>query len=207
MGLHESQSLSFEMQIGGHPAFARHLSPMLCEAFGAQPAFEPANLHRLINRVAPGLIRTAADEVTYPAHIILRYEIERPLIEREIEAEDIPALWDAKMMELLGLDTRGNYMDGPLQDVHWPEGLLGYFPCYSLGAMYAAQWFAAIRRAHPDLDARFEAGDFSVAFDWLRDHIWRQGSRWTTEALAIRASGEPLDAAHFKRHLERRYLG
>jgi carboxypeptidase Taq len=207
MGLHESQSLSFEMQVGGHPAFARHLAPLLRTAFGDQPAFEPANLHRLLTRVAPGLIRTDADEVTYPAHIILRYEIERPLIEREIEPEDIPALWDARMMELLGLDTRGNFKDGPLQDVHWPEGLLGYFPCYSLGAMYAAQWFAAIRRAHPDLDARFEAGDFAVAFDWLRDHIWHQGSRWTTDALAVRASGEPLNPAHFKAHLERRYLG
>ena len=100
-----------------------------------------------MTRVKPGFIRVDADEVTYPAHIILRYEIERPLIEGEIEAEDIPALWDAKMMELLGIDTRGNYKDGPLQDVHWTEGGFGYFPCYSLGAMFAAQWFAAMRRA------------------------------------------------------------
>ena len=126
----------------------------MVEAFGDQPAFAPHNLHRLITRVKPGFIRVDADEVTYPAHIILRYEIERPLIEGEIEAEDIPALWDAKMMELLGIDTRGNFKDGPMQDVHWPESLFGYFPCYSLGAMYAAQWFAAMRRAMPDLDAR-----------------------------------------------------
>ena len=121
-------------------------------AFGRQAAFEPANLQRLLTRVKPGFIRVDADEVTYPAHVILRYEIERALIEGEIEAEDIPALWDAKMMELLGLDTRGNFKDGPLQDVHWPEALFGYFPCYSLGAMYAAQWFAAMRRAEPALD-------------------------------------------------------
>ncbi len=94
-----------------------------------------------------GFIRVDADEVTYPAHVILRYEIERPLIEGEIEPEDIPALWDEKMQELLGLDTRGNFKDGPMQDVHWPAALFGYFPCYSLGAMYAAQWFAAMRRA------------------------------------------------------------
>jgi carboxypeptidase Taq len=112
--------------------------------------------------VKPGLIRVDADEVTYPAHIILRYEIERPLIEGEIEPEDVPALWDAKMMELLGLDTRGNFKDGPLQDVHWPEALFGYFPCYSLGAMYAAQWFAAMRRAMPDLDARIGARRLSA---------------------------------------------
>jgi carboxypeptidase Taq len=207
MALHESQSLSFEMQIGGHPGFAALLAPLLRQAFGDQPAFEPANLHRLITRVKPGLIRVDADEVTYPAHVILRYEIERPLIEGEIEAEDIPALWDAKMMELLGLDTRGNFKDGPLQDVHWPSGLIGYFPCYSLGAMYAAQWFAAIRRAVPDLDARIAAGDLAPAFDWLKANIWTQASRWTTDELALRASGETLNPAHFRAHLERRYLG
>jgi carboxypeptidase Taq len=157
--------------------------------------------------VKPGLIRVDADEVTYPAHVILRYEIERPLIEGEIEPEDIPALWDAKMQELLGLDTRGDFKDGPLQDVHWPSGLFGYFPCYSLGAMFAAQWFAAMRRAMPDLDAHIEAGELQPVFGWLRDHIWSQGSRWTTDELAVRASGEPLNPAHFKAHLEARYLG
>lgn len=207
MALHESQSLSFEMQIGGHPAFAALLAPLLREAFGDQPAFTPDNLHRLITRVKPGLIRVDADEVTYPAHILLRYEIERPLIEGEIQPEDIPALWDAKMMELLGLDTRGNYTDGPLQDVHWPSGLLGYFPCYTLGAMYAAQWFAAIRHQVPDLDARFAAGDLSPALDWLQTRIWSQASRWTTDELATRASGEALNPAHFRAHLTRRYLG
>jgi carboxypeptidase Taq len=206
MAIHESQSLSFEMQLGSHPGFVAQIAPLLAEAFGAQPAFEPANLQRLMTRVKPGLIRVEADEVTYAAHIILRYEIERPLVEGSIEPEDIPALWDAKMMELLGLDTRGNYQDGPLQDVHWPEGLIGYFPCYSLGAMYAAQWFAAMRRAHPDVDQRITAGDFDVVFDWLRQNIWNQGSRWTTEELAIRASGETLNPAYFREHLERRYL-
>ena len=207
MAIHESQSLSFEMQLGGHPGFAAVLSPMLAEAFGAQPAFEPDNLHRMLTRVHRGLIRVDADEVTYPAHVILRYEIERALIEGEIEAEDVPAQWDAKMAELLGQDTRGNFKDGPLQDVHWPESLFGYFPCYSLGAMYAAQWFATMRRATPDLDARISRGDWTPVFDWLRDNIWSQASRWTTDELAIRASGEVLNPAHFKAHLESRYLG
>ncbi|HSI57500.1 MAG TPA: carboxypeptidase M32 [Ideonella sp.] len=207
MAIHESQSLSFEMQLGRHPGFAGVLLPLIVEAFGAQPAFEPQNFCRLLTRVSPGLIRVEADEVTYPAHVILRYEIERALIEGEAEVEDIPALWDARMMELLGLDTRGNYRDGPMQDVHWPEGLFGYFPCYSLGAMYAAQWFATLRRATPDLDARISAGDLGVVFDWLRDNIWLQASRWTTDELALRASGETLNPAHFRAHLRRRYLG
>ena len=207
MALHESQSLSFEMQLGSHPGFVHRLAPLVVQAFGDQPAFSAQNLHRLLTRVKPGYIRVDADEVTYPAHVILRYEIERALIEGEIEAEDIPALWDAKMKELLDVDTRGNFKDGPLQDVHWPEALFGYFPCYSLGAMYAAQWFAAMRRAMPDLDARIGAGDLGAVFGWLRSNIWTQASRWTTDELALRASGEVLNPAHFKAHLQARYLG
>ncbi len=206
MGLHESQSLSFEMQLGGHPGFASMLAPLAAEAFGMQPAFEPENLHRLMTRVKPGLIRVDADEVTYPAHILLRYDIERPLIEGEIEIDDVPALWDEAMQRLLGLDTRGDYRDGPLQDVHWCEALFGYFPCYTLGAMYAAQWFATMRRDHPDLDGRIAAGDFGTVFDWLRRHVWEAGSRWTTDELVRRASGEALDPAYYRAHLEARYL-
>jgi carboxypeptidase Taq len=207
MAIHESQSLSFEMQLGSHPGFATLIAPMLVQAFGDQPAFEPGNLWRLVTRVQRGLIRVDADEVTYPAHVILRYEIERPLIEGAIEPEDVPALWNEKMAQLLHLDTRGNFKDGPLQDVHWPEGLFGYFPCYSLGAMYAAQWFAAMRRPLPDLDAHIARGDFAPVFGWLEQHVWSQGSRWSTDELALRASGEVLNPAHFKAHLESRYLG
>jgi carboxypeptidase Taq len=205
---------------------ARKPEPELRDAAGLPPGLRAARLAPLITRglrlpaglrarqpaaaaharAKPGLIRVDADEVTYPAHIILRYEIERPLIEGEIEPDDIPALWDAKMQELLGVDTRGNFKDGPLQDVHWPAGLFGYFPCYSLGAMYAAQWFAAMRQTLPDLDTRIAAATWPV-FDWLRSNIWTQASRWTTDELALRASGEVLNPAHFKAHLERRYLG
>jgi carboxypeptidase Taq len=207
MGIHESQSLSFEMQLGRGRAFAGLLAPLLCKHFGDQAAFEPGNLHALMTRVKPGLIRVDADELTYPAHVILRYGIERKLIDGSIEAEDIPALWDEGMQSLLGVDTRGNYRNGPLQDVHWTDGAFGYFPCYTLGAMYAAQWFAAIRAQHADLDARIARGDLAPAFDWLRDNIWRQGSRWPTAELATRATGEALNPAHFRRHLEARYLG
>jgi carboxypeptidase Taq len=207
MAIHESQSLSFEMQLGRSRAFAGVLGPMLAQRFGARAAFEPDALHRSMTRVSPGLIRVDADELTYPAHVILRYRIERALIEGSAEAEDIPALWDEAMQTLLGLDTRGNFKDGCLQDVHWSGGAFGYFPCYTLGAMYAAQWFAAIRRECPDLDARIARGDFAPVFDWLREHIWSQASRWSTAELAQRASGEALNPAHFRRHLEARYLG
>jgi carboxypeptidase Taq len=205
-GIHESQSLSFEMQLARSRSFVGLLAPMLAAHFGAQAAFEAGNLYRLLTRVKPGFIRVNADEVTYPAHIILRYEIERALIEGEIEPDDIPALWDEKMQTLLGIDTRGNYKDGCLQDVHWSDGSFGYFPSYTLGAMYAAQWFAVMRRAVPDLDARIATGDFAPVFEWLNTNIWSQASRWETPELVRRASGEALSPAHFRAHLEARYL-
>ncbi len=207
MAIHESQSLLFEMQLGSHPGFVALLCPLVQEHLGRQPAFETENLGRLLTRVRRSLIRVEADEVTYPAHILLRYDIERALVEGQIEAEDIPALWDEQMRKLLGLDTRGNYRDGPLQDVHWPEGLFGYFPCYTLGAMYAAQWFAAMRSEMPQLDSSIGKGALEPVFDWLRERIWSQGSRWTTEELCRRASGQALDPNHFRRHLHARYLG
>jgi carboxypeptidase Taq len=178
----------------------------LREYLGAQPAFEPDNLFKLYTRVRPDYIRVDADEVTYPAHVILRYEIERPLIEGEIEVDDIPALWDEKMMKLLGVATRGNYKDGPMQDIHWTDGAYGYFPCYTLGAMYAAQWFATIRTQRADLDSEIARGQLSGVFDWLKANVWENASRYETDELTRRASGNPLDPAHFKTHLETRYL-
>ena len=207
MAIHESQSLAFEMQLGRHPGFVATIAPLVARHFGAQPAFDAANLQRLVTRVEPGLIRVDADEISYPAHVILRFGIERRLVAGEIEADDIPALWNEGMATLLGVDTRGDFTDGCMQDVHWSAGLFGYFPCYTLGAMYAAQWFAAIRQATPDLDARIAAGDLAPVFDWLRDKIWLPASRWPTAELATRASGEPLNPLHFRRHLETRYLG
>lgn len=206
-GIHESQSLFFEMQLSRNRAFVGLLPPLLEAHFGARPGFDADNLHRLATRVAPGRIRVEADELTYPLHIVLRYEIERALIQGEIEPEDVPALWDARMEALLGIDTRGDYRDGCLQDVHWSEGAFGYFPSYTLGALYAAQWFAAVRRAVPDVEARIAAGDLAPVFDWLGTHIWSQASRWDTAELVRRASGTALDPAHFRAHLEARYLG
>jgi carboxypeptidase Taq len=206
MALHESQSLFFEMQLGCHPGFVQRLAPMVSDAFGKQPAFAAENLVRLLTRVKPGYIRVDADEVTYPAHILLRYDIERALIEGRMEARDIPERWDQLMQELLGVDTRGNYRDGPLQDIHWPAGLFGYFPCYTLGAMYAAQWFASMKASNPAIDDAIARWEFDQPFGWLRDNIWSQASQWTTDELATRASGSPLNPEHFKAHLTRRYL-
>jgi len=207
MGIHESQSLSFEMQLARNPAFVQLIAPLVNKHLGDQPAFEVDNLARMITRVKRGFIRVDADELTYPAHVILRFEIESALISGEIEADDIPALWTTKMQEYLGVDVAGNFDHGCLQDIHWPSGMFGYFPSYTLGAMYAAQYFATIRKQHPDMDTRIANGDLSPVMNWLDANIWSQASRWSTDALVTRATGEPLNASHFRRHLETRYLG
>ncbi len=205
-GIHESQSLAFEMQLGRSRAFMHLLAPMVSEHLGPQAAFEAENLHRLLTRVRPGPIRVDADELTYPLHIVIRYEIERALIGGDIEAADVPALWDEKMAALLSVDTRGNHRDGCMQDIHWAMGAYGYFPSYALGAIYAAQWFAAMRRATPALDEHIARGELEPLFTWLARNIWSQGSLHVTDALVRKASGEGLDPAHYRRHLERRYL-
>ena len=207
MGVHESQSLSFEMQLGRSRPFLSLIAPLVAKHLGDQPAFGVANLARIYTRVRPGFVRTESDELTYPTHVILRFEIERALIDGEIEPEDVPALWDAKMQAYLGIDTRGNYTDGCLQDIHWTDGAFGYFPSYTLGAMYAAQYFSAIRAELPDLDVRIAAGDLAPIFAWFEQHIWSQASRWETTELIERATGAPLSTTHFERHLRARYLG
>lgn len=204
--IHESQSLFFEMQLGRSNAFLKRLLPSVTERFGEQPAFSEANFIAWNQQVKPGYIRVDADEVSYPAHVILRYEIERALINGEIEVDDIPALWDEKMQSWLGLSTEGNYRNGCMQDIHWTDGGFGYFPSYTLGAMYAAQLFHAARTALPDLDSAIAQGDFSALFDWLRQNIWQHGSRFSTSQLIEMATGEALDSRYFKAHLMARYL-
>lgn len=207
MALHESQSLTFEMQIGASKPFLNWIAPKMSAAFGRQEAFDPENLIRLFTRVNPGLIRVHSDELTYPSHVILRYEIERDLIEGAIEARDVPAAWDEKMMSYLGVDSRGNYKDGCMQDIHWTDGSFGYFPSYTLGAMYAAQWMAKIKSVTPDFDERISKGDFSAVRGWLDANVWKKASLLSASDIALAATGETLNPRYFKEHLERRYLG
>ena len=135
----------------------------------------------------------------------MRYEIERDLINGVIEHTDVPALWDEKMKANLGLSTEGNYKNGCMQDIHWTDGAFGYFPSYTLGAMYAAQYKATMQQT-VDIDATIQSGDLSPIFQWLSDNIWSQASLNTTDQLIKRATGETLNAAHFRKHLETRYL-
>lgn len=204
--IHESQSLFMEMQLGRSREFLLRILPQVQEKLGLQQTLSGDTFVRLAQRVKPGLIRVDADELSYPAHVILRFEIERALIEGDIEVADIPALWDEKMAQSLGLDTRGNYRDGCMQDIHWTDGAFGYFPTYTLGAMYAAQLFHAVRKALPDLSERIQHGDLQPVFDWLRQNIWQHGCRFSTEQLLLNATGETLNPHYFRQHLEQRYL-
>ncbi len=208
-GVHESQSLTMEMQVGRSKEFLGHIAPLIREAFDA-PASDAAwsddNLRRIYTRVNRDLIRVNADELTYPLHVILRYEIEKALVEGEMEVADIPAEWDARMMKYLQLDTSGDYANGCLQDVHWQAGLFGYFPTYTLGAMMAAQLFNAAKVAHPELMQHIAVGDLSSLVSWLRSNVHEKASSLGVNELLREATGETISTDFLINHLKARYL-
>lgn len=208
MALHESQSLFSEMQLARRGAFWKFALPLARKHLGAAKlkGVTTAVILGAVQRVQPGLIRVDADEATYPLHIMLRYELEQALIAGTLKPEDVPEAWDAQMKAALGLDTRGNYRDGPMQDVHWPSGAFGYFPSYTLGALAAAQQFAALKRDLPEVEAFIARGDFSALNDWRRRNVWEKASFLSTQEIMRQATGEPLSPAAFMAHLEERYL-
>ncbi|MCS0504528.1 carboxypeptidase M32 [Ancylobacter mangrovi] len=206
MSVHESQSLLMEMQACRSPQFLAYAAPVMREAFGASgPDWEAEALWRRYTRIERGFIRVDADEVTYPAHVILRYRLEKALIADAMPLAELPMAWNAGMKDLLGIIPPNDAL-GCLQDIHWPSGGWGYFPTYTLGAMTAAQLFDAACRAEPDALPGIARGDFAPLVGWLRTNIYEQGSRYETDELLTRATGRPLDASVFKAHLARRYL-
>ena len=206
MSVHESQSLLVEMQACRSREFIGFLAPLAREALGGRgAAWEPDNLYRLYTRVSRGLIRVEADEVTYPAHVILRYRLERAMIAGELAVADLPGAWNDGMEKLLGVRPPDDRR-GCLQDIHWYDGAWGYFPTYTLGAMLAAQLFDAAKRADPAILPGIAGGDFAPLFAWLRAHVHGKGSLLAAAELVTQATGRPLDARIYERHLETRYL-
>ncbi len=206
MSVHESQSLLIEMQACRSREFLTFAAPLIRDAFGASgPEWEVENLHRLYTRVERGFIRVDADEVTYPAHVIVRFRLEKALIERRMEARDIPAAWNEGMERLLGVVPPDDGL-GCLQDIHWYDGLWGYFPTYTLGAMTAAQLFAHAAEAAPEIRPGVAKGDFSPLLSWLRVNVHEKASSLATRDLLAQATGRPLEAEPFKKHLRNRYL-
>ena len=205
MALHESQSLLVEMQACRSREYLEFAAPLIRETFdGDGPAWTLENLYRLYTHVERGFIRVDADEVTYPAHVILRYRLERALIEGDMQLEDLPAAWNAGMEELLGIRPPEDRL-GCLQDIHWYDGAWGYFPTYTMGALAAAQLFAAAKAAHPEIPASIARGDFAPLVGWMRENLHARGSSGTTDELLTAATGRPLGTEAFKAHLEARY--
>ena len=207
MSLHESQSLLMEMQACRSPEFLSFAAPAMARAFDAlgQPGWDAETLYAANVRVAPGFIRVDADEVTYPAHVILRYRLEKALLAGDLEVDELPSAWNRGMRDLLGLTPPDDRL-GCLQDIHWYDGAIGYFPTYTLGAMTAAQLFAAARAAVPGLMTAIAAGDFRPLLSWLGERVHGRGCLLSTGQLLIEASGRRLDAGLFKTHLTQRYL-
>ena len=144
--------------------------------------------------------------MTYPLHVILRFEIESKLINGELEAAEIPDAWDDRMKKYLGISTAGNYADGCLQDIHWTDGSFGYFPSYTLGALNSAQLAAAVKRAHADWDERLGRGDLTFVHDWLKDKIWSKASSLDSQEIIRLATGEGTNPGWFLAHLRERYI-
>ena len=210
MALHESQSLLMEMQVCRSAAFLDFATPIIQrELLGAPtdaPEWHPDNLLRLAVRVRRGYIRVDADELTYPLHVILRYELETALLDGDLAVADIPDAWHEKMVRYLGLSTTGNYRNGCMQDTHWFMGLIGYFPSYTLGAVIAAQLAATIKESIVGFDDAIRAGEFGVLLGWLRKNIHQRGRLASAMELVADVTGKPLGSDAFLSHLKARYL-
>ncbi|MEE2887640.1 MAG: carboxypeptidase M32 [Planctomycetota bacterium] len=202
LGIHESQSRLWENHVGRSEAFWTFCRPLLLKHLGAEfEVYSAAEMYSTANLVTPDFIRVEADEATYNLHVIVRFELELAMIRGELEVADLPGAWREAYRRYLGVevpdDTRGC-----LQDVHWSCGLFGYFPTYTLGNIYAAQFFESAQAALPDLDDQVASGNFAALKHWLNAHIHESGSRFRAADLCERVTGRPADIAPLMRHLE-----
>jgi carboxypeptidase Taq len=206
LALEESQSLLFEMNLCRSRSFVKYLRPLLEKYLQVSgPEWEEANLYRHLIRVRRSTIRMDADELTYPVHIMLRYELEKKILEGSLPVADLPEAWNASLEQRLNIRPT-NDVEGCLQDIHWAVGHFGYFPSYVLGAVIAGQLNEAMRAARPALDEEIAAGQFGGVMDWLRDNVHGVGARLPVQELIKQATGKPLTAGAYLRYLETKYL-
>jgi carboxypeptidase Taq len=202
LGVHESQSRLWENQVGRSRAFWQWCRPLARQHLGAWvDAFPAPELFRCANRVQPSLIRVEADEATYNLHVMVRFQLEVALLRGELPVGELPAAWNDAYRDLLGVEVPDDRR-GCLQDVHWSCGLFGYFPTYTLGNLYAAQFFAAAERQLGELEPAFARGDFAPLREWLRTHVHQHGRRFTPDELCRRVTGAPLSSRPFLSYLE-----
>jgi carboxypeptidase Taq len=184
----------------------RYLQPLLEKHLGVGGAeWQAENMYQLLNRVRRSLIRIDADELTYPVHIVLRYELEQKILAGELRVADLPTAWNDAMERRLGVRPTTD-AEGCLQDIHWAGGAFGYFPSYALGAMIAGQLYESLRTDCPTLDDDLAAGRFTGLFQWLRDNVHSLGAKIGTAELIKNATGKPLSAAAWLRYVEGKYL-
>jgi carboxypeptidase Taq len=206
MTVHESQSLSLEMLAGRSREFIGFLAPLAADVLGGElDRWSFANVLNAWRRLDQGTIRVEADEIAYPLHVILRYQLERALIAGELLPADLPGAWDELSQSLLGRRP-ATLAEGCLQDIHWAAGHIGYFPNYAMGAMLAAQLFERATAEAPDILPSLRMGDFAPYFAWVRPRVHARASLTDVATLVQEATGGPLTAEPFKRHLRRRYL-
>jgi len=205
MGVHESQSRLWENLVGRSRAFWSYFYPRLRDTFPeALRGVDLETFYHAINVLAPSKIRVEADEATYNLHILLRFELEVALFEDELFVADLPAAWNAKMKEYVGV-TPKNDAEGVLQDIHWADGLFGYFPTYTIGNVLSVQFFDEAVKAHPEIPAQIQQGEFAVLLGWLRENIHRHGSRYDPDQLVQKATGRPLDTAPYLSYLRNKF--
>ncbi len=199
LGIHESQSRLWENMVGRGRAFCSVLSTLAGEQFGVE--LGAAGLYRAVNRVQPSFIRVEADEATYGMHVILRYELERELIDGSLTVADLPEAWNARFAEYLGLEV-SDPANGVLQDVHWSGGSIGYFPTYALGNLIAGHLWERLHADLPDIDAQIEAGELAGLRLWLGEHVHRHGAKFSMPELVQRITGGPLSVRPFMSYLK-----
>ena len=205
LGIHESQSRLWENNVGRSMAWCEHFMPLFQQHFPSQLGeISASKFYRAINKVTPSLIRTEADELTYHFHVIIRYELEKELIGGQLNTKDIPDFWNQKYWEYLGIRVPDN-RQGCLQDVHWSHGSFGYFPTYSLGSLYAAQFFHAAKGAIPDLEKQIRSGNFRDLLTWLNQSIHRHGRRFNSEELCKQLCGEGININYFMQYSTDKY--
>jgi carboxypeptidase Taq len=204
LSMHESQSRMWENMVGRGRPFCGVLAPQTAGLFSdAVPNLDADAFYRAVNRVSPSFIRVEADEATYGLHVILRFELEQQLIDGSVAIRDLPEVWNARFKEYLGLDVTDDAL-GVLQDVHWSFLAIGYFPTYALGNLIAGQLWERARRDIPDLDDRLAAGQLGDLREWLREHIHRHGSKFSTNELLERVVGGPIEVGPFVSYLKRK---
>ena len=194
LGIHESQSRLWENHVGRSLDFWRHWHPRACRHFPSLLRLAPGQIHAAVNHVAPSFIRVEADQVTYDLHIILRFEVEMKLLERQLHVADVPAYWNEQFERMFGLKVTKD-ADGCLQDIHWSIGLLGYFPTYTLGNLNAAQLMRRAASDNPTLNAELAEGKYSTLLAWLREKVHHHGMRHHPQPLMKLATGAPTNSA------------